>query len=209
MVPFRPIRPIRPIQPKLHRLQPMLPVPAKLVHLCVLVPCLWLMGLGMPLAALAGEALSVEEVLAAQQRWGDAIVAIGAAYGAQEDYQTLAAQVVDDLYGYDEGTVLFKPTRAAAQPFRTTEAAAVSYFVGGEVAEDHGFAIQPWSRVRFDNVAVMTDRDSAIAMGHYYFTDARTQEEVAVEYTLGYFKDDQGRVLINLHHSSLPYRPQH
>ncbi|MCG9886147.1 MAG: hypothetical protein MH825_11350 [Cyanobacteria bacterium] len=170
---------------------------------------LWLGGLAVPMAALAGDAPTTEEVMAAQRRWGDAIAAIGAAYGSGGDYRALAAQTVDDLYGYDEGPVLFKPTRAAALPFRGTEAEAVSYFVGGSVPEDHGFALQPWSRVRFENAGIVTDGDSAIAMGRYYFTDAQTQEEVAVDYTFGYFKGDRGQVLINLHHSSLPYQPTH
>ena len=30
--------------------------------------------------------------------------------------------------------------KAAQQPFRSTKAEAISYFVGGEVSEDHGFA---------------------------------------------------------------------
>jgi len=42
-------------------------------------------------------------------------------------------------------------------------------------------------------------------MGNYYFTDANTGDETKVEYTFGYFKDEQGNLRINVYHSSLPY----
>lgn len=153
--------------------------------------------------------ITKDEVVQAQQTWGDAIVAIGAAYLGEENYKALAAEKVDQLYAYDEGTVLFKPTKAANKQFRLNKEEAVSYFVGGIVPEDHGFAIQPWSKVRFENSGIFIDDDSALAMGNYYFTDANSGLETKVEYTFGYIKDEQGNLLINLHHSSLPYNPVH
>jgi len=156
-----------------------------------------------------GNRLTREEVAAAQQTWGDAIVAIGNAYTNNEDYKTLAAKVVDSLYGYDQGPVLFKPTKAAEKPFRLTKDEALSYFVTGIIPEDHGFAIQPWSNVRFENAGIILNGNTATAMGNYYFTDAKTGDEVKVEYTFGYFQDKDGRVRINVHHSSLPYHPAH
>jgi hypothetical protein len=155
--------------------------------------------------AESGNKLTEREVIAAQTKWGDAIVAIGKAYREKNDYKTLAGEVVDELYAYDEGRVLFKPTKASEKPFRSTESEAVSYFVSGTIQEDHGFALQPWNGVRFENHGIVLDLDSAIAMGNYYFTDASTGVETKVEYTFGYIKDDGGKVLINLHHSSLPY----
>lgn len=173
-------------------------------------------------AALAGTALTMayaesgagegsiteEEILEAQQTWGSAIVEIGEAYSEEEDYRAVAEQTVDALYGYAEGPVLFKPTKASEKQFRLTREEAVSYFVTGAVPEDHGFAIQPWSAVRFENAGFVIDGDSAIAMGNYHFTDANTGEEAKVEFTFGYFRDGQGRLRINLHHSSFPYEPK-
>ena len=147
------------------------------------------------------------EISEAQQVWGDGIVEIGQAYSNGGDYRALAAEHVDTLYGYDEGTVLFKPTKAAADQFRLTEDEAISYFVGGIVDEDHGFALQPWTAVRFENADIIIDTDSAIAMGNYFFTDAVTGEEVKVEFTFGYVHDADGNLLINVHHSALPYKP--
>ena len=76
-----------------------------------------LLGGGVASAAAITEA----DIHAAQKIWGDGIVAIGKAYSQKGDYKALAARHVDTLYGYDEGTVLFKPTKAAAQQFRLKE----------------------------------------------------------------------------------------
>ncbi len=163
--------------------------------------------LALVAAAQAGGPVSAEEVRAAQQAWGDAIVAIGQAHAAGGDARVLAERTIAELYGYDRGPVLFKPTKAAALEFRVTPAEAVSYFVGGEVPEDHGFALQPWSAVRFGEQHMAFDADSAVAMGNYYFTDAASGTETKVNFTFGYAKDEAGRVRIVVHHSSLPYVP--
>lgn len=146
-----------------------------------------------------------QEVMNAEKAWGDAIVAIGKAYTNGADYKALAAETVDKLYGYDEGTVLFKPTKAAEEQFRLTKEEAASYFVTGVVPEDHGFAIQPWSKVRFENAGTIISCNYALTMGNYYFTDANTGKEAKVEFTFGYRKSKDGKLLIDLHHSSFPY----
>jgi hypothetical protein len=94
--------------------------------------------------SFAVEKITKEEILAAQQEWAKAVIAIGEAYTKKEDYKAIAAKTVDELYAYDEGTVLFKPTKASEHPFRLTEEDAISYFVGGKYTEDHGFALNPW-----------------------------------------------------------------
>ena len=42
-------------------------------------------------------------------------------------------------------------------------------------------------------------------MGDYTFTDATSGDEVNVYYTFGYKRNDDGKVRIYLHHSSVPY----
>lgn len=158
---------------------------------------------------VSAQSITEADVLAAQKIWGDGIVAIGEAYTNGGDYKALAAAHVDTLYGYDEGTVLFKPTKAAAQQFRLSEEDAVSYFVGGIVSEDHGFALQPWTAVRFENAGIIIDSDSAVAMGNYFFTDGGTGNEAKVEYTFGYVRGADGDLLITVHHSAFPYKPAH
>lgn len=161
--------------------------------------------------AYAGESavspITEAEVHEAQKIWGDGIVAIGNAFTNKEDYKTVATNHVNTLYAYDAGTVLFKPTKAAEQQFRLSKTDAISYFVTGVVSEDKGFALQPWSAVRFENAGIITDTDSAIAMGNYFFTDANTGKEAKVEFTFGYVRGENGNLLINVHHSAFPYNP--
>merc|ERR1712061_820071 len=99
-------------------------------------------------------------------------------------------------------------TKAAAKPFRLDTPAALSYFVSGNTAfpEDKGFALKPWTAVRFENNGVLLEGTTALAMGNYYFT-ATDGSETKVEYTFGYFRDSEGKLRINLHHSSLPFKP--
>ena len=142
------------------------------------------------------------EIRAAQQAWGDGLVNIGSA----EDHKKAAIDYIDELYGYDIGRVLFKPTKASIVEFRNSRDEALSYFIGGIEPEDHGFALTPFTKVRFDNKGFIIDCDSAMAMGNYYFTKTNA-EEIKVDYSFGYIKDKNGHLKINLHHSSLPYKP--
>lgn len=149
--------------------------------------------------------ITKDEIIAAQKVWGDGIVAIGKAFSEKGDYVAVAANHVDTLYGYDQGKVLFKPTKAVEQQFRLTRDDALSYFVTGGVSEDKGFALQPWTKVRFENADIITGKYQAIAMGNYYFTDAATGKETKVEYTFGYVRNPAGDLVINVHHSALPF----
>jgi hypothetical protein len=45
-------------------------------------------------------------------------------------------------------------------------------------------------------------------MGNYYFTDAKTGEETKVEYSFGYTRNKDGKLLIILQYSSLPFNPE-
>jgi len=42
-------------------------------------------------------------------------------------------------------------------------------------------------------------------MGNYFFQSVDGSDEVKVEFTFGYVKDKDNNLLINLHHSSIPY----
>lgn len=100
----------------------------------------------------------------------------------------------------------FKPTKAAAVQFRPTFDDTLSYFVGGHIPEDDGFALAPYVAVSFDNHALVTLGSFAYAMGTYTFRDPNGHE-TTVEYTFGYLRDATGALRIALHHSSLPYAP--
>lgn len=152
-----------------------------------------------------GPAITEEDIKAAQKMWGDAVVSIGA---AGEDSAKTAEEAAKTAYSFEMGPILFKPTLAAETPFRPDMEGTLSYFVGGneKYAEDKGFAMKPWTNVRFDNDHIKIFGNKAIAMGHYYFTD-KNGDETKVEYTKGYVKTEDGRVLLFLQDSSLPYSP--
>ena len=151
------------------------------------------------LSASAGS-ISKAEVETAQKGWGDGIVKIGQA----KDARKAAIAHLDKFYAFDQGQVLFKPTLASVDQFRGSKKEALSYFIGQDLAEDKGFALAPYTNVRWENEGIITDGDSAMAMGNYFFTTTEG-EEVKVEYSFGYIKDKDGHLKINLHHSSLPF----
>ena len=149
--------------------------------------------------------IDVSDVESAQQAWGAGIVAIASAHSTGGDYVGIASNHVNNLYAYQIGPVLFKPTLAAIDQFRPTFDTALSYFVASNNAcpEDKGFAIKGWKDVRFENTDVIVDGNTALAMGNYFFTSP-DGDEVKVEYTFGYIQDDDGNLRIQLHHSSMP-----
>lgn len=153
--------------------------------------------------------ITEREVIEAQEKWGEGIVRIGKIYLENGDYKTAASDHIDACYGYDLGAVLFKPTMAAQKQFRTDKEGALSYFVGGnqEYPEDHGFAIKPWSQVRWERAGIRIIGNMALAMGNYYFTPATGGDEVKVEFSFAYTRDDLGNIRIILHDSHLPYHP--
>ena len=138
--------------------------------------------------------------------WGAGIIRIGKAHSEGGDYVGAAREHLKTLYGYHLGDVVFKPTLAAEAQFRNDVEGALSYFVGGneKYAEDGGFAIKGWTAVRFENCGILCQESTAQAMGNYFFTGP-DGSVTKVEYSFGYIRDDSGNLIINLHHSSLPY----
>lgn len=159
-----------------------------------------------PAASGGSDPISQADVIAAQQAWGEGIVAISSVHAEGGDFAARATEHINTLYAYGETDVMFKPTLAAEDQFRETFDEALSYFIGQDGTEDGGFAISGWTNVRWENNAVHTDSDSAMAMGNYFFTGP-DGEETKVEYTFGYIRGEDGALKINLHHSSLPYSP--
>lgn len=152
--------------------------------------------------------ITEREVVAAQRAWGEGIIRIGKVYTDGGDYAAAAAAHIDQFYAYDLSLVLFKPTLASVDQFRTSFDSALSYFVGGNPGypEDKGFAIKPWSKVRWKNVGITNNScNMAVAMGNYYFTPVGGGEETKVEYTFGYIRAPDGTLKIVVHQSSVPY----
>ena len=149
--------------------------------------------------------VTVADVENAQKEWGGGVVAIAAVHSSEGDFVERARLHVESLYAYDISPVLFKPTFAIEEQFRPTFEGALSYFVAenGVCPEDKGFAIKGWTKVRFENENVIISQTTAMAMGNYFFTSPKG-EDVKVEYSFGYVKDSDGKLRINLHHSSMP-----
>lgn len=148
------------------------------------------------------------QVLEAQMKWGAGVVKIGSLKDQREECESFASDFLDKMYAFDLGTVLFKPTKCAVEQFRASKAEAKSYFIAGHdkaCQEDGGFAINPWTKVRFENTGMILEQTRALAMGNYFFTDLQGNE-AKVEYTFGY-KLVRNVLKIDLHHSSFPYNP--
>ena len=142
------------------------------------------------------ECITEREVVEAQKMWGAGIVRIGKVFSDKGDYSKEAADFIQEMYGYDLSSVLFKPTLASTDQFRSSFDAALSYFVAGNDAypEDNGFAIKPYTKVKFDNVGIINNScRMAVAMGNYFFTDT-SGGETKVEYTFAYVKDRSGKL---------------
>jgi len=151
-------------------------------------------------------AIREEDVLSIQKEWADSIISIGKIFLNKGNYRLEAEKTLKKLYAFDISNVLFKPTFASQNQFRNSFEDALSYFVGGNIKEDNGFAIKPWFKIRFSENKIVISRDNAIAMGNYYFTSVEDKKnETKVEYTFGYIKDKKGNLRINLHHSSIPH----
>ena len=147
-----------------------------------------------------------KDVIQAQKLWGAGVVKIGSLKEQRSNCEDFTSAFLDDLYAFELGAVLFKPTKCEVEQFRSSKADALSYFIAGDnraCNEDKGFAIQPWTKVRFENSNFILEDNRAIAMGNYFFTDL-DDNEAKVEYTFGYKLVNQ-KLKIDLHHSSFPY----
>lgn len=183
----------------------------KTLSISALLVCGLLPVSGYAAERVVNNNISHEEVLKAQQAWGDALIQISQTYEQKGHAaaKTLAQQVLDQAYGYQHGAVLFKPTLASGeQTFRPEVSGALAYFVGGnqQFPNDSGFALKGWTTYSFDNSAVYINGDLALTMGHVKLTDKNGQQTV-VDKSWAFKKDEQGQLRIVLHHSSLPFQP--
>ena len=95
--------------------------------------------------------ITKEQVIEAQNSWAEGIIEIG----SLKDESKLNERVIDfldELYSYESGPVLFKPTMASIEQFRNTKQMALSYFIGGTNSscnEDNGFATKGWTKITY------------------------------------------------------------
>ena len=140
------------------------------------------------------------------EKWADIVLQIGKAYREKKNLDKLVSELLHDVYAFDQGDVLFKPTLAKHEQFRSKKEEFVSYFLGQNnvCKEDTGFAIKNWKSIKFENYKVVENNDNLLAMGNYFFENDKN-EFLKVEYTFGFIRINNNELRINLHHSSLPY----
>ena len=148
----------------------------------------------------------VDLVNITQKKWADMILKIGKGYREKIKLDDLVHELLHKVYAFDHCRVLFKPTLASLNQFRSTKEEFTSYFLGQNKVckEDKGFAIKNWKSIKFENFKVVNYNDQLLSMGNYYFEDNKN-ELLKVEYTFGFIKVSPDQLRVNLHHSSLPY----
>ena len=148
----------------------------------------------------------IDLVTATQQKWGNLVIEIGNAFKKNESLENLTSDLLHNIYAFNHCEVLFKPTLAKNNQFRTTKDEFLSYFLGQNKVcdEDSGFAIKGWKSIEFENYKITEQNNQLLAMGNYYFKDSE-DKVLKVEYTFGFIKVSNEELKINLHHSSLPY----
>ena len=154
--------------------------------------------------------ITESEIRAAQVAWGEGLVNISTAFAEGGDYVTVAVAVLEDLYGYEYGPVLFKPTIASDMPFRFDWDGAASYFIGtsapNTIDEDAaGFATNAWSAVSFeDDWTFVIHGETALGMGTVIITTG-DGDLVTVQKSMAWFRGTDGNLRLQLHHSSVPF----
>ena len=94
--------------------------------------------------------ITLSEIEKVQSKWAESIVLIGSLKSDKKACEKATDEMLQELYAFQEGEVLFKPTRVSQKQFRLDLDAAKSYFIGGNSKhqEDKGFALHPWNFVR-------------------------------------------------------------
>ena len=133
--------------------------------------------------------------------WKDGVIEIGRIHIEEGDYEKSAELFVSTHYAFDSEEVLFKPTFTKEFIFRNSKDLALSYFIGGEVAEDKGFALKPWEEIRLEELNIIEQDNLMVAMGTLNFKPLNLKENTLIAFTFLLIETD-GSLKIKVHHSS-------
>ena len=133
--------------------------------------------------------------------WKDGVIEIGRIHLEEGDYEKSAELFVSTHYAFDSEEVLFKPTFTKEVIFRNSKDLALSYFIGGEVAEDKGFALKPWEEIRLEELDIIEQDNLMVAMGTLNFKPLNLKENTLIAFTF-LLIDTDGSLKIKVHHSS-------
>ena len=115
--------------------------------------------------------------------WKDGVIEIGRIHLEGGDYEKSAELFVSTHYAFDSEEVLFKPTFTKEVIFRNSKDLALSYFIGGEVAEDKGFALKPWEEIRLEELNIIEQDNLMVAMGTLNFKPLNLKENTLIAFT--------------------------
>ena len=133
--------------------------------------------------------------------WREGVIEIGKTYLEGGDFNQRALNFLSAHYAFDEMDVLFKPTFTKQAVFRNNIKDALSYFVGGDISEDNGFALKPWEDIQLEELNLLLKRDLTAAMGTLNFKAYDSEETTLVAFTFIFVTVDEG-LKIQVHHSS-------
>ena len=131
--------------------------------------------------------------------WKQGVLDIKNVYDNKGDYQEQASKFLETHYLFETESVLFKPTLTRKEIFRNSFDRALSYFIGGDIDEDKGFAIQEWKSIDTDQMNVLIEGELIIVMGVLNFN---SDEVLKVAFTF-MLKENNSDLKIKVHHSSL------
>lgn len=133
--------------------------------------------------------------------WKDGVIEIGRIYLEGGDYKKCAEKFISTHYAFDSEEVLFKPTFTKEIIFRNSKDLALSYFIGGEISEDNGFALKPWEKIRLEELNIIEENNSMVAMGILNFKPLNLEEITMIAFTFLLINTDES-LKIKVHHSS-------
>ena len=133
--------------------------------------------------------------------WCEGVIEIGKTYLEGGDFNQRALNFLSTHYAFSEMDVLFKPTFTKQAVFRNNLKDALSYFVGGDISEDNGFALKPWENIELEEINLLLETNLTAAMGTLNFKAYDSEETTLVAFTFIFVTVDEG-LKIQVHHSS-------
>ena len=133
--------------------------------------------------------------------WKDGVIEIGRVYLEGGDYEKCAVKFISSHYAFDSEEVLFKPTFTKELIFRNSKDLALSYFITGDIAEDNGFALKPWGKIKLKELNTIEENNFIVAMGTLNLRPVNMEEITKVAFTFLLINVD-GSLKIKAQHSS-------
>ena len=133
--------------------------------------------------------------------WTDGVIEIGRVYVEGGDYEKCAEKFISSHYAFDNEETLFKPTFTKEVIFRNSKELALSYFTGGDVAEDNGFALKPWGNISLEELHTIEENNLIVAMGTLNLKPVDEEEMTMLAFTFLLVQIDDS-LKIKVHRSS-------